>query len=134
MMVTYLLDTHVWVWWHLAPLRLSPAALTTIRNTESYEELLLCSISILELGTLVNKGKISISMPLNDWVESAIKLIKIRVVDLTLDDAVEAAGLPVSFHNDPADRLIVAAARRRGTVIITADRAIRDYPHVKTLW
>ena len=44
----------------------------------------------------------------------------------------EAYALPGSFHRDPADRLLVAAARRSGLTLVTADDRILAYPHVHT--
>lgn len=42
--------------------------------------------------------------------------------------------LPGDFHRDPADRIIVATARLHDIVLITKDRRMLAYPHVKTLW
>jgi PIN domain nuclease of toxin-antitoxin system len=49
---------------------------------------------------------------------------------------VESVNLPSIFHNDPADRFIVATARLRGFALVTADSAILDYSsagHVKVI-
>jgi len=49
-------------------------------------------------------------------------------------DAIASTQLPGDFHRDPADRIIVALARRYGVPLVTSDRLIRDYPHVTTVW
>jgi PIN domain nuclease of toxin-antitoxin system len=41
--------------------------------------------------------------------------------------------LPAPFHRDTADQIIVATARIRGCPLLTADKRILGYPHVKTL-
>ena len=41
--------------------------------------------------------------------------------------AVDSVRLPGRFHADPADRMIVATARRCGVPLVTADRAILSY-------
>jgi PIN domain nuclease of toxin-antitoxin system len=41
--------------------------------------------------------------------------------------------LPDPIHRDPADRIIIATARLEDLTIITTDRLILDYPHVKSL-
>jgi PIN domain nuclease of toxin-antitoxin system len=49
---------------------------------------------------------------------------------------VESVNLPGSFHNDPADRFIVATARLQGFALMTADAAILAYSkagHVKAI-
>jgi hypothetical protein len=47
--------------------------------------------------------------------------------------SVQPAGQLGSFHNDPADRILVATARLHDLVVITADDLILRYRHVKTL-
>ena len=44
------------------------------------------------------------------------------------------ASWPVAGHGDPADQMIVATARHSGAVLVTKDRAIRDYEHVRSIW
>jgi PIN domain nuclease of toxin-antitoxin system len=44
----------------------------------------------------------------------------------------ESTRLPEAFHPDPADRIIVATARSYGATLLTQDRKILDYPHVRT--
>ena len=38
------------------------------------------------------------------------------------------------FHEDPADRIIVATALSLSAALVTKDSKLRDYPHVETLW
>ena len=54
-------------------------------------------------------------------------------IDLTPEVAWEAYNLPGRFHNDPADRLLVATARVRSLTLVTGDDLILRYPHVKAL-
>jgi PIN domain nuclease of toxin-antitoxin system len=42
--------------------------------------------------------------------------------------------LPPPFHDDPADQIIVATARAENAVLLSADRLLRAYPHVHTIW
>ncbi len=50
------------------------------------------------------------------------------------EEALASACLPGAFHKDPADRLIVALARRLQAALVTADGLIRAYPHVTAIW
>jgi len=43
------------------------------------------------------------------------------------------AALPLTFHRDPADRIIVASARILGATLLTRDQRIRDAAIVPTL-
>jgi hypothetical protein len=49
-------------------------------------------------------------------------------------DAIASTQLPDDFHKDPADRIIVAIARRYDIKLVTCDQKILSYPHVKTTW
>jgi PIN domain nuclease of toxin-antitoxin system len=47
-----------------------------------------------------------------------------------------ASFLPGDFHNDPADRFLVATARVMGVALLTRDRKILDYAaagHVRAI-
>ncbi|WP_438823534.1 PIN domain-containing protein [Alteromonas sp. P256] len=48
--------------------------------------------------------------------------------------AIESTRLPDEFHQDPADRMIVALARTLSAPLITADEKILNYPHVRTIF
>jgi PIN domain nuclease of toxin-antitoxin system len=54
--------------------------------------------------------------------------------ELTRTVLIESCRLPQPFHGDPADQLIVAPARHHAATLITKDRRIRDYLHVRTVW
>jgi PIN domain nuclease of toxin-antitoxin system len=47
--------------------------------------------------------------------------------------AVESTQLPGEFHRDPADQIIVATARIHNCPLLTLDKKILDYAHVKLL-
>ena len=58
----------------------------------------------------------------------------LHLAELTRPILVESCQLPPSFPGDPADQLIVATARHHGATLVTKDRRIRGYAHVRTLW
>ena len=47
---------------------------------------------------------------------------------------IESTRLPPPIHDDPADQIIVASARSRHAAVLTADRLISTYPHVRSIW
>ena len=49
-------------------------------------------------------------------------------------DAIASTQLPGDFHKDPADRILIAIARRYSIPLITCDQKILSYPHVETVW
>jgi len=132
--VKYILDTHVWVWWHCRPERLSPRVTGLIQDTSRYSELLLSAISPWELSKLVEKGRLGFAGDPEEWLVEALQMPKLRLVPLSPRIAWRSTVLPRPFHSDPADQIIVATARDEAAVLLTADRLLLDYPHVRTFW
>jgi PIN domain nuclease of toxin-antitoxin system len=58
----------------------------------------------------------------------------VRFAPVDVDISVKSVQLPGEFHKDPADRLIVATARKFAAPLVTKDLKIRAYAHVKTIW
>ena len=132
--VKYLLDTHVWVWWNMEPKKLSRKVRALIKNTDGYSELLLSAISPWEFCKLIEKKRIGISCAPEEWLSQALQMPKLRLVPLTPTLAYRSTILPQPFHGDPADQLIVATAREENATIVSKDKLVRDYEHVRTVW
>lgn len=129
------LDTHALVWWAAGDKRLSRAARTTIAaEQKAAQAILLSTISIWEIAMLVDRKRILLTMEIERWLELVYQLQGLRVAPITAEQAIAAVRLPGEFHRDPADRFIVALARLQNAKLITADRRIRDYPHVQSVW
>jgi PIN domain nuclease of toxin-antitoxin system len=129
-----LLDTHAWVWWVTNDRRLSPRARTSIVRAQSTERLLLSLISLWEVAKKVEKGQLVLDRPITDWLDAAAAQPGLHVVDMTRPILVDSCRLPGTFHGGPADQVIVATARAQDATIVTNDRQIRDYAHVRTTW
>ncbi len=130
----YILDTHVWIWWQAHPAKLSLKVRALLEDTSGFDELLLSAISPWEFAKLVEKGRLGISCAPHEWVERAIGIPKLRLVPLSPTIACRSTALPPPFHDDPADQIIVATARAEDAVILSKDKRILSYPHVRSLW
>lgn len=130
----YLLDTHAWIWWNMNPAHLSTRVTGRISNVKKYDELLLSAISPWEFSKLLEKERLSISCDPETWIEQALQMPKLRLVPITPSIAYRSTILPASFHNDPADQIIVATAREENAAIVTKDQRIRTYKHVRSFW
>jgi len=93
-------------------------------------EVWLSPVSVWELTLLVEKGRVILDCPLNEWVAKAASPLK--EVPLTSEVVLEAARFRLS-HGDPADRFLVATARSLGLVLVTADRRLLDSNSVSVL-
>lgn len=130
----YVLDTHVWIWWNMSPKKLSPTVESLLSTPEHYDELLLSAISIWEFSKLLEKKRIGISCNPEEWIAEALDMTKLRLVQLTPTIAYRSTSLPQPFNADPADQIIVATAREENATILTKDKTIWKYEHVRSLW
>lgn len=125
-----LLDTHVWIWVSVEDKRsLSGKADRLLRQAK---QKWISAISCWELAKLLEKKRISFSIPLVTWMRRSLNELSINIADLSPEIAVESAQLN-DFHNDPADQIIVATSRVLGMPLLTSDRRILDYTGVKTV-
>jgi PIN domain nuclease of toxin-antitoxin system len=118
------LDTHAWVWWVDHDPRLGRAALDALDGLSDEDRPRLCDISLWEVATLVERGRLSFKIPFADWVAAAAHPRTVRLLPITSAIAAEIASLPKTFHRDPADRVIVATSRVMQTPLLTSDRRI----------
>jgi PIN domain nuclease of toxin-antitoxin system len=129
------LDTHVLIWWVNGGEALSePAQQAINRTVGSGAPLLVSSISAWEIAMLVSKGRLALTMEITRWLETVEAIEAVRFVPVDNALGVQSVQLPGELHPDPADRIIVALARRFSVPLVTADERIRAYKQVKTIW
>ena len=128
------LDTHAWVWWVSKPEQLSDKTRNAVRQATEMNTLFISSISVWEVAMLTEKGRLELTLDVGEWVAASEALPFVHFVPVNNHIAIKAVKLPQPLHSDPADRIIIATALSLGATIVTMDRKILDYPHVKTLW
>jgi PIN domain nuclease of toxin-antitoxin system len=128
------LDTHTWIWWVTNDRRLSQRARTLIEKAAGKDELWLSQISIWEMAKKVEKGQLALDRPLDEWLDAALEVQGLQVAEMTRPILVDSCRLPLPFHGDPADQIIVATSRSLKATLITRDARLDDYPHVRTGW
>lgn len=119
-----LLDTHAWIWWIEGDRRLQRRVRDTLDRLPRHERPYLSDISLWEVATLVERGRVVFSIPLSEWLAAAAHPRSVRIVPISADIAAQTAVLPATFHRDPADRLIVASCRVLGLPLLTRDARI----------
>jgi PIN domain nuclease of toxin-antitoxin system len=130
-----LLDTHALIWWVNGSNRLSAPARTAIENERNTKGTILVSaISAWEIAMLVDKGRLTLDRDVADWLDQADLIEGLELVAMDREIGIQSVFLPGDFHKDPADRIIVATARKFASPVVTADERIIAYPHVKTTW
>jgi PIN domain nuclease of toxin-antitoxin system len=128
------LDTHTLVWWVARDPTLSKKAKAAIERELAGGEIIVSAISAWEIAMLVEREKLVFSMDVGSWLATVSAIEAVRFVPIDPEIAVKSVGLPGEFHKDPADRMIVATARKLAVPLVTKDEKIRAYPHVKTIW
>lgn len=129
-----LLDTHALIWWVTNDSKLSIAARAAIDTEFTNGVIAISSISAWEIAMLVQSGRLYLSMSVDDWLAEIKKIESIQFISVDDDISIKSVMLPGEFHKDPADRMIVATARKFNVPLITADAKILAYHHVKTIW
>lgn len=129
--MSFLLDTHVWIWTQEAPEKIGPQARGLLETTR--EELCVATISSLEIARLVSVGLLELKGSLNRWVRAAVDSVEAHSIPLDHAIAIESYKLPGRFHKDPADRILVATARVNNLTLVTADERILAYRGARTL-
>jgi len=129
------IDTHVLLWWVSGDKSLSAKAGRTIKKCLADDgEVIISSITVWEIAMLIEKRRLVLSMDIENWVNEVAQIEGVRFVPVNNEIAMKSAVLPGEFHKDPVDRIIVATARRLAVSLVTADKNIIDYEHVKTIW
>jgi len=129
------LDTHVLLWWVSDSDLLSITARKAIGETLSQgSELIISTITSWEVSMLINKERLVLSMDVESWFDEIAQIDGVRFLPVDIEIGIKSTLLPGVFHKDPADRMIVATARKLAVPLVTADKKIRNYEHVKTVW
>ena len=129
--MSYLLDTHIWIWSQENPDELSQKSRRELSDIA--QERFVSAISTLEIARLIQIGFLRLRHRFAEWKQFSLAELNAATIDVTHEIAWEAYNLPGKFHNDPADRILVATARIANLTLITADDLILRYPHVRTV-
>ena len=120
--MTYLLDTHVILWYRIEPEQLGARTLKLLGRRQT--KLAISDVSALEIAQLAYKGRIEIEQPVDQWFRESLRLFGCRSTSLTPEISAAAYSLSKPFHPDPADRILVATALKFKQTLLTADRRI----------
>jgi len=125
-----LVDTQSLIWFVDQDHYLSRPAHAVISDSEN--TLLISAASIWEIAIKVGFGKLALSMPYRNWMESAIHDLGLDLLPITVEFAHIQAVLPW-HHRDPFDRLIIAQAITLDIPVISSDAIFDDYG-IRSIW
>jgi PIN domain nuclease of toxin-antitoxin system len=125
-----LLDTHVWLWWFLAPDRRSPRALKLMQDPDI--TLLFSAASSWELSIKYALKKLTLPEPPARYIPSTLERGAVTPMPVEHAHAIHVSELP-HYHRDPFDRLLIAQAQLEEATLATADPQFLLYD-VDVLW
>ena len=125
-----LLDTHTFLWWDSNPERLSPRMTELLSDSEN--NLILSVASAWEIQIKKQLGKLSLSIPLDEMLESQQQVNGLEILPIQTSHVLALDALPY-HHKDPFDRILIAQAKIEGLVVASADPQFLQYD-VNLVW
>jgi PIN domain nuclease of toxin-antitoxin system len=125
-----LLDTHVWIW-TLDGTRgtLSKGARALIERAATAGRVFVSDFSHWEIAMLVSKGRLPLTLSVDDWSERASRAPGLTSAVLTREVLVRSTQLPGTLRGDPADAILLAHAQALGAALVTCDQGLIRYAH-----
>jgi len=127
---SFLLDTHVLLWWLFNEPKLSDRAYSIIEQPDN--TIFVSSASGWEIATKYRLGKLRHAAEAARNLPALLRKAHMDVLPITLEHALAAGTLP-GPHRDPFDRMLIAQAQLEDMVLVTSDAVFEDY-NVAVLW
>lgn len=125
-----LLDTHALIWFFSGNAKLSDTARNLIEDINNIKYISVASA--WEMAIKQSKGKLSLSVPLDDYIREKTKLEDFQLLEIKLSHLKIISQLHF-YHSDPFDRLLIAQAIVENISIISQDSLFNLYP-IKVVW
>jgi PIN domain nuclease of toxin-antitoxin system len=127
--VTFLLDTHAFLWFASGDEKLPIHIQDTIKNLKNS-----CFVSVASMWEISIKqrlGKLNSTLSIDKLFKLAEKN-QIEILQISSEHLMKLSKLPL-HHNDPFDRLIISQSIAEKLILISKDNALKSYP-VKLSW
>ena len=112
-----LLDTCALLWLGIGSSSLSQMARETIEETET---VFVSPVSLWEISNKYRQGKLKLALPPREWFARVCEKYRLTTLPVS-NETMFLAGELEEHHRDPADRMIIAAAKLANVAVITAD-------------
>lgn len=83
---------------------------------------------------LVERGRLELTIEVEAWITALESLSFLRFIPVDNRIALHAVRLAGFPHGDPADRIITATAISLNATLVTADKRLRAYAPLQTMW
>lgn len=117
---TYLIDTHILLWWLSDDKKLSKKVRDLIADADN--RILASAVSVWEIAIKKSLKKLKVPDNLSKIIETS----DIEFLPVTVDHAWYVERLPL-IHHDPFDRLLIAQCLVEELTFVTVDKIIPTY-------
>ena len=125
--MSFLLDTHVFLWFDLGSSRLSERTRILISRTD--QTVYVSAVAFWEIAIKRRDGKLAY----DGAPRKAAADAGFVELDITAADAETAGGLDWT-HRDPFDRMLAAQCLNRSLTLVTADAKLRTKDDIAIVW
>lgn len=120
-----LLDSHALVWLANGDKRLGRRARAATDRALADSKLAVSAVSFWEIALLAARRRLQLGESPRTWRTG---LLRNGLQEIALDGEIAIAAAQLGdFHDDPADRFIVATASVTGATLLTTDQRILDW-------
>jgi len=123
--MSYLLDTHTFLWAASAPEKL-PAKVRKIIEDAS-NNVFVSKLSFWEISLKFGLGKLDLKESSPEQLPEAAVKMGFEILELDVDHVSSCHRLPREGHKDPFDRMLVWQAIQQNLVLVSGDGLLGDY-------
>ncbi len=120
--ISYLIDTHILLWWLFDDPKLDNTCRKIISNPD--HRIFVSSVSAWEIATKYRIGKLPEAKEIVEQYSQILHQARFIELNITSAHALRAGNLPIA-HKDPFDRMIMAQAELEILPLITYDKAFQ---------
>jgi PIN domain nuclease of toxin-antitoxin system len=106
---------------------MSAVSLAAIESAADDDDLFVSVYSAWEISLLHSRNRRRFSAEPHTWFAHVGRMPGLSVIPVTASILIDCHTLPGDFHNDPADRIVVATGREFDLKIVTRDKPMLDY-------
>jgi PIN domain nuclease of toxin-antitoxin system len=128
--MSYLLDTHTFLWFIEGSSNLSKKARSVIENSQNKNYISIASI--WEMAIKLSIGRLKLDVNMEDLKQEILKN-NFEILPLDFEHIIKLSSLD-AIHKDPFDRILISQAIFEGLTIISKDSNFELYKKVKLLW
>ncbi len=128
--MSYLLDTHAFIWIITDDARLSAFAQECFEDP--CNKIYFSTVSAWEMAIKSSIGRLKLKVPLKALIERNLESKLIKLLDVRLEHVLKVEELHY-HHRDPFDRLLIAQSIVEDFQLLSADSIFKEYP-VRSVW